>query len=361
MSNQQILFVADTAFINLTTIKQHRLLSVFPHEEGDGAYRASLENLAQRSKLQSAYYDNLLPKLIPVFKRFMPSAESEVGYFVRPALVTVTSIFADRCIRVLHRIQQQIDRNIAVVEVEPVVDFQWLNEITQTWHLNQEVIQRIMVALGYKKINVLNRELYPEYPSSHTQKNLIFSPQPPGLSGVICKLLSRSFSLLERIPNPRAKFQSLGFPLDRYYLATRGLLGPFSPFQRLLKIRLESSTKDLETRENLFREIEEVVRKQFELFFSQIGQYLQKKELRQLSKAYVRLFIDWFPVGFLEGLSFNLQKINARFKANNVANIIGHDMTSNLGHLTSALARMAGKTVIGVQHGGHYGYIEEAF
>ena len=174
MSNQQILFVADTAFINLTTTKQHRLLSVFPHEEGDGAYRASLENLAQRSKLQSAYYDNLLPKLIPVFKRFMPSAESEVGYFVRPALVTVTSIFADRCIRVLHRIQQQIDRNIAVVEVEPVVDFQWLNEITQTWHLNQEVIQRIMVALGYKKINVLNRELYPEYPSSHTQKNLIF-------------------------------------------------------------------------------------------------------------------------------------------------------------------------------------------
>jgi hypothetical protein len=206
---------------------------------------------------------------------------------------------------------------------------------------------------------VFNKERYPEYPSSHTQKNLIFSPQQSGLSGILCKLLSRSFGLLERIPNPRAKSQSLGFPLDRYYLAKRGLLGPFSHFQSLLKVDFEPCAKNLEIRGNLFMEIEETVRKQFELFFSQIEQHLQKKELRQLSQAYVRLFIDWFPVGFLEGLSFNLQQTSQRFTANNVANIIGHDMISNLGYLASSISRMAGKPVIGVQHGGHYGYIDD--
>jgi hypothetical protein len=51
MTNQQILFVADTAFIDSVTIDQHKFLSVFPQERGDGAYRASLSNLAQPSKL----------------------------------------------------------------------------------------------------------------------------------------------------------------------------------------------------------------------------------------------------------------------------------------------------------------------
>ncbi len=73
MSSEKILFVADTAFIDSTTTQKHQLLPVFPREQGDGAYRASLDKLVERSKLQSSYYNELLPKLIPVFKRFMPS------------------------------------------------------------------------------------------------------------------------------------------------------------------------------------------------------------------------------------------------------------------------------------------------
>ena len=71
MSNQKVLFVADTAFIDPITIQQHQLLSVFPKELDDGAYRTSLDELLFRSKLQSAYFKELLPKLIPVFKKYM--------------------------------------------------------------------------------------------------------------------------------------------------------------------------------------------------------------------------------------------------------------------------------------------------
>ena len=359
MSNQQVLFVADTAFIDPATIQKHQLLSVFPQERGDGAYRTSLDNLAQRSKLQSAYYNDLLPKLIPMFKTYMPAAGNELEYLIRPALVTVTSMFVDLCIRVLHRIQQQQGGDIAVVEVEPTNDFQWLDSIAQTWHLNQEIIQKIMLALGYEKTTVLNKENYPEYPNEHIQQNLLFWPQRPGLSGIFSKLLSRSFGLLERVPNNRAKFQSLGFTMDRYYLAKHGLLGPFSPFQSLLRVELEPCAKNLELRKNLFTEIEEVVRPQFELFFLKIEQYLQKNELRQLSLAYIRLLIDMFPVGFLEGLSTNLEKVRKNSNIDHTVGIIGHSFTFDLGYLASTVARLTGKTVIGVQHGGHYGYIDD--
>jgi hypothetical protein len=359
MSSQPVLLLADKAFIDPSITQQYKLLSVFPEEAGDEAYRASLDNLAQRSKLQSAYYNELLPKLIPVFKKNMSAAGNEVGYLVRPALVKVTSLFVDRCIRVLHRIRQQESKDISVLEVEPLIEFQWLSKITQTWHLNQDIIQRIMVGLDYKKTPLLNKEIYPEYPKCHTQKNLIFWPQQSGLYGILCKLLSRSFGLLERIPNNRAKFQSLGFTMDRFYMAERGLLGPFSPFQSLLKTELETHVKNYELRNNIFREIEEIVRPQFELFFSQIEQHLSKNELRQLSLSYAHTLIDWFPVGFLEGLSSNLEKVRKNSYIDHIIGIIGHSCTSDLGYLATTLARLAGKTVIGVQHGGHYGYIED--
>ncbi|MDC0381306.1 hypothetical protein OAM94_01210, partial [Nitrospinae bacterium] len=359
MSNQKVLFVADTAFIDSATTQQHQLLSVFPKEVDDGAYRSSLDDLLLRSKLQSAYFNELLPKLIPVFKKYMPAAENETEYFIRRILFITTSLFIDRCIRLLHRLRQCKDKIIATVLVEPIDNIQWMEDISQTWQLNQNIIQNIMVALGYRKESIFDRENYPEYPNEHNQHNLIFWPQHLGLYGVFSKLLSRSFGLLEKIPNRAGKFKSLGWTSDRFYLAKRGLLGPFSPLQSILKVELEPFSKNLKLRENLFTEIEGIVRPQFELFFSQIEQHLQEKELGQLSQAYVHLFIDWFPIGFLEGLSFNLQKTRQSFKTNNVADIIGHNPTSSLGYLASAIARMAGKTIIGVQHGGHDGYIED--
>jgi putative transferase (TIGR04331 family) len=71
------------------------------------------------------------------------------------------------------------------------------------------------------------------------------------------------------------------------------------------------------------------------------------------------MFVDWFPIGFLEGLSSNLKKICENSHTHHTVGIIGHSFTSDLGYLASTVARLAGKTVIGVQHGGHYGYIND--
>jgi hypothetical protein len=359
MLNQQVLFVADTAFINSATIKQHNLLSVFPMEERDGAYRASLDNLLERSKLQSAYYDTLLSKLIPVFGPNMLAAGSESQHFVRPVMVTVTSLFVDRCIRVLHRIRQQQGRNIAVVKVEPMGDIQWLCEINQSWRLNQEIIQRIMHALSFEKVHVFDLENYPEYPNEQKQRNLLFRPQQSGISGIVIKILSRYYNLLRRIPSGKARFHNFGFGADNYYLSRRGLLGPLGIIQKPLKIELEPTVKSTKLRDNLLAEIVEIIRPHFELLLSQLDPCIQRHELSPLSKAYAHIFIDWFPIVFLEGLSQNIKKITAFSNTANILGIIGHDAVSDVGYLTGVSARLAGKTVIGVQHGGHYGYIED--
>ena len=114
MSSQQLLFIADTAFIDHSITQQYALLPVFPRESGDGAYRANLDELLHRSKLQSAYFDELLPKLLPVFMKYMPAAGDEIQHLIRPFLFAATSLFADRCIRVLHRIQQQQGKDIVL-------------------------------------------------------------------------------------------------------------------------------------------------------------------------------------------------------------------------------------------------------
>ena len=71
MPNEQMLFVADTAFIDPTITQKYKFLSVFPRERDDGAYRANLDELLQRSKFESGYLNDLLPKLIPVFKKYI--------------------------------------------------------------------------------------------------------------------------------------------------------------------------------------------------------------------------------------------------------------------------------------------------
>ena len=365
MSNQQILFVADKAFGDFETIKEHNLLSVFPREGGDGAYRSSLENLLQRSKLQSAYYDTVLPKLIPLFKPYMPAAGSEVGLFVRPVLLTVTSLFVDRCIRVFHRIRQHQGENIAVVAVEAISDVQWLSEIkdvsNSSWHLNQEIIQRIMVSQGFEKVVVFDRGNYPEYPNEHKQRNLVFRPQKQGLHGIIVKRVGRLYGLLSRISSIRAKFIAMGLGYDEFYAMKRGLYGPFGPLSRHdREIQLKSGLKDKKLRDRLLVDIESSVRPQIESFLANLIPNINSRELICIGNAYVRMLVDWFPIGFLEGLAPNLEKTNEEIGRSGGVGLIGSGLTSELGYFKCASARMAGRSVIGYQHAcGHYGYIED--
>jgi putative transferase (TIGR04331 family) len=115
----------------------------------------------------------------------------------------------------------------------------------------------------------------------------------------------------------------------------------------------------LDLREKLLTEIEEITKPPFKLLLSQMDHSLKTNELSLLGQAYTRLFVDWFPIGFLEGLSSNLQKVRQSLNIDNTIGIIGDSINSDFGYFASAITRIAGNTVIGLQHApGHYGYIE---
>ncbi len=351
--------VADTAFVEPATIDRYGLVTVFPRTAGDGAFRATLDALVHRSKLQSALFDTLLPQLMPVFAPRMLAAGNQAGFFVRPVLVTVTSLFVDRCIRVLHRLRQLPSHALSVVAVEPVENVQWLSDLSQTWHLNQDLIQRIMGALGFSPTPVFEPAEYPEYPHEHRQRNLLFTPPRAGLAGRLTSGVARCYALWRRLPNRAARFQSLGFGADEFYLSRRGLLGPFGPIRPPAKAQLESGVLDSGLRRDLRDQVAEVVRSPFEALLCGLDQLAEPDQACRLSQAYANLLVDWFPVGFLEGLTANLKKFSETLPATSLVGVIGHDGTSNAGYFASAAARLSGATVVGVQHGGHYGYTDD--
>ena len=359
MTKKKIILVADTAFIDAQVINQHQLVSVFPREKGDGAFRTSYADLLHRSKLQSEFYSELLPKLMPIFWPYMQEAREQAKHFVRPALVRTTSMFIDRALRVLHRIEQLKDEMIFYAQVEPIEFISLPDDIKQNWHFNQDIIRRISSALNIESFDIFDQPIYPEYPHEHLQKNLLFRPEKSGPKGALIKVMNRFYRYKEKFSNKNAKFQNIGFGPDKFYLAKRGLIGPFGYFQAPLILNLNLSPKNEQLRREILQKLEKVIAEDFKYFFLKLTSQLDSFQMEALAKAFSQLLIDYFPTAHLEGLSSNLQNAKKTLQLNKVSAVIGHDVMTQNGFFVSVAARLAGKEIIGVQHGGHYGYIED--
>lgn len=358
MSSEESVFVADTAFLDPAVIAARRLISVFPRVRGDGAFRDTADGLLRRSQLLSSYFDEVAPRLYPLFRPSMPAAGTAIGYFVRPVLVTIATVFLDRAVRVLHRRRQSAGGRAATVD--PITTMPWLRSIGHSWHINQDLVQRIAAALGTSPGPRFAPNEYLEYPQDDRQPNLSFRPHPSGLLAPGAKLLAKGISLAARIPNPRARFVSKGLGYDDYYAARRGAYGPLGWLRaEANKPRLEAGTKDLGLRRTLSTTTGAVLRDSFSELFRQQASYATLDEAEQLGCAFANLFIEWFPTSFLEALSVNLKTVGATLQGSQVAGIVGAELSSDVGHFECATARLAGKVVIGVQEGGRYGYLED--
>ena len=358
------LLVADTAFVQPDRIREWNLVSVFPQISGDGAYRESLDGLLRRSKLQSAYYDELMPRLAPVFEQHSGVHESGGPRLLRLVVVAITTLFVDRCLRVLHRIRQGEVADIAVVEVEPITGIQWLGQLKigcdSNWQLNQDLIQRIAVALGLGTARLLEKHEYPEYPRSYSLKSMLFENVRRDWKWVLRKIISRTQLLLSHIPFPPKKYLAAGFAYEDNYVMVRGLYAPWGIFRRIAYPTLEASTKNQDLRSRLLTAIEPELLPAFDSLIRSIDENILPTESKSLGTALAHIFVDWFPIGFLEGLEKNLQKCSAIVRHRGATTLIGSELIGDAGCVLTASARAAGLKVIGVQHGGgHHGYIED--
>ena len=356
--------VADTAFVQSDRVRKLHLVSVFPQTSGDGAYRESLDGLLRRSRLQSACYEELMPRLAPIFEQHSGIHESDGPRLLRLVLVTITALFADRCLRVLHRIRQQADVGLAVVEVEPIADIQWLGQVkgdsASSWQLNQDLIQRIAAALGLATAQVIEKEGYPEYPKSYPLKSMMFENAERDWRWVLRKIFSRIHLYLSRIPFPRKKYLAAGFAYEDNFVRRRGLYAPWGIFHRIAYPTLESGTKDSNLRSRLLAAIEPVLSSGFDALMRKLDETISPRESKALGHAFAQTFMDWYPIGFLEGFAKNIANCSAIVGNPGARALVGSELTGDAGCILSASARVAGLEIIGVQHGGgHHGYIED--
>jgi len=358
------LLAADLAFVDTSIIREGVLVPVFPMRKGDGAYRATLDQLLERSRLQSSFVDDVLPLLIAILGEAVPALKQKSGPIVRSVLVTITSLFVDRYLRVVHRLRQ-LDERIAVVDVAPINQVQWLGEVSHlsntSWRLNQDIIRRIVVGLGYESVPVLAAQSYPEYPHEYSVPNMLFSPPQGKWTGRLHRVFRRSQSILGAFLNPKTRILSTGFGYDEYYFIRSGLYGSRGLFRRANRPpRLQEGDLNLDLRKNLREKLRPVAKAQLLTLLNKLDPLLDVGTTDMLNEIWLGMLVDWFPLAFLEGLSATLAKVQKGLDLDRVDAIIGADLASDIGVFQCLAARLAGKMIIGVQHSaGQYGYIED--
>ncbi len=341
-----------------------KTVSVFPCRPGDGAYRCSYSELKHRGALQSKYYETLLPSLLPVYQQITSEPAARLLPLIRPVLVTLTSLFVDRSIRVAYRLAQYRVENVRVLEVLPHEQFSRLDHLrnltSQSWHFNQALVQKIASILGVGSELIIEPNAYPEYPPRPGQKNLLAGPPPSdGLAKLVNRIKNRLLFSWRLIPSLSGRYASLGFSGDDYYLSLRGFYGPLGQFGYENSLEWASAQRDSKLREHLAICLKDVFPKATENLLIELGNgVLSDSQCCQLGKAFPEFFATYCPLNFLEALKSNLLAAARVRIVRKRPLLIGTDLVTDEGHFLAAITKDFGGDVIGVQHGGHYGYIE---
>jgi hypothetical protein len=351
------ILVADTAFIVKDQYPDIEFISFFPEKKNDGKFRFTMDLLEQRSCEQSNIVKILNELLIDNIDSFSTtSLKKDYKYLLHPVLVMLNSMFTDRLYRFMHIYKKCSDCSIALVPLSKSVN--WTSEISQTWQFNQEIFLRFGKAFEMKSDVVFDNNIFPEFPSDYVQANLLFIPQKKGWHHYLVRLQNKFFSMLEKYSSKTGKFVNLGFGTDRFYFAQKGFFGPLGYFNQPLKINLNKTSKDEVVRNKLKNEVFDLTNTEVISYFEKLFPDLGINYKMNLARAYTDFIIDFLPTGFLEGLENHLAQIEQVFPLNAVA-VIGHDAVSPSGLLIGAYAKSKNVKVVGIQHGGHYGYIND--
>ena len=359
--------IADTVFVSNATKSSYEFISVFPSCDriNDSDFKRGYEALKKRAIIQSGYYDETLKKILPVFLNHCIEGKTKYDLepLIRPTFVCLTSLFLDRAIGILDRLNQQDNQELHVCQVDKYEDFASFDNLNSisSWHWNQYIIYFICSKLGLKPIEIFHQSEYPEIPESKGQKNFLFRPAYANkYLNIVDRMFMRILRLQKKINNPFARFISVGFSGDDYYFLRNGFYGIFGVF-RTVKFEPLTCPRNDKLRSILRGLTEEVLEKNFLSLLNNIG--LSSKNahfLKSLARGYSEFIYEYFPLQNLEGLSRNLRAASDRVQKTKAQYIIGADAVNNSTFFLVAAVKKTKKNgqLIGVQHGGHYGYTE---
>ncbi len=359
--------MADTAFFSCQSVKSYDLVSVFPCKQGDGAYRSSYDELRKRSVNESKYHDRLLPDLVPILNHAAPEVKFYPAAVLRPVLVTLTSIFLDRVLRVLHRVKQYKISDLGVLVVLPHNIFDSLGSLQSSavvsWNFNQWLIQKIASALGVNVDVVIPADEYPEYKIKSPQMNLLAGPvgnKEGMVENLILKIKNRFLYEIRRSPSFTARYSSMGFSGDDYYLSMHGFYGPFGLIRNIRPLNWTPVSRDTVLRNKISGDYGDTLSiGMIDLLKSVTKNMVGEVDFEYLGAAYAQFFAECFPENCLEGLSANLMSARGCLNVSRRRpHIIGSDLAAEKAFFVAAVVKEDQGRLTGAQHAGHYGYIE---
>lgn len=369
-TTDEFLLIVDNQLLDTSLFEGYRPISIFTPLESNNPYRLSYETLRARSKTHSEFYSKVLSIASNCFEKIEMAAGAQTSRLLRPSLIYATNILVDRSIRVIqqtNRLAQDGEQQPSILEVENCFPLNHLRDFKNNWHFNQWICHAIGKAIGLKSVRIDSHHhanQLPEMKDTGVEQNLLFFPQKSGFLSKVQKKWDRLIWHWGRLENAKSGVLSLGFDADHFYLAKANLLGPFGLFRSLPKnFKLVAGSLDKTKREILRSEIDSHCGPLFYQFFSRLIQsekiQISEAHIQQISKLWSDLFVNLIPTSHLESLPSNLMPLREFIRTNEIKYVTGHDLAKPLSFLATTAAKLEGAQIIGVQHGGHYGYIDD--
>ena len=363
-----MIIVVDTHFFQNDEIENNKFLSLFPFEKNDNALRFNLDDLRNISVLESKSVSMNIDSLFEIFLKNKIYPNNNYKLILRMYFVAALNVFIDRTLRVLHLSRKFNLLDMKVMEVDRVNNFPsgvsddmigfMLTESGHNWQFNQEILCRILESLNVEKIKkeeILKRKSFPEYDLTHSYKNFLFYPEKNILFD---KIKNKIFT---RLPKLRRSIPVFDMAQEQYYLKKTGIFGPFGLLDELQPKELIISEKNSNVREKLLPDISAILIQVVSSLLVSIDHSATKEDIKKIASTFPKFFLDYFPSSCFETAENNVNLYLKKISSYKSKYIFGHGISGQNGIFAAVAAKMDDKKIVGFQHGGQYGYIEDLF
>jgi putative transferase (TIGR04331 family) len=338
---------------------KYKIVSLFPQEINDESHRVLYDEFKKRNIILSKFYRSVISHSSSKMSLINGYTKNNYEIFLRPVLVNITSVYIDRAIRLLKIIKKS--KNIPTILQSKSKNNYFrndclANDLNENEELNLKIIEFIGASLGLATLDIkrLDKAV------SMSQKNLMFTPQHKVIKQLFIRFYNSLLIRFKRLSNKAATIYTHNLFADNYWLISTGFYGPFGIFRDISKINLVESKINNDYRENLKNNLSQILEDNFLNLIAELSEIsLTKKESKNLSDNYINFLFKFFPSNLLEGIPKNLKIIEKIFPKNNQLYLLCNSPTLDESYFLAALIKERKGIVIGAQHGGHLGYIDD--
>lgn len=326
------------------------LTELIPNESGAGL-SLSQERLKHLSRAYSSLYLGLITELRPAVAAKLAVPESSVDLVIREAIVSPAHCFLDRLLRLEEFGRQSALSSITVAAAAPAEAYEDAAAMRAAAQnsvvFNAGLLAELAPLLGWT-LSEAARPREPEVPAPPPGRNVNFDGEL-----LTSKVLRKVLGLLPQSPH-RLPCGSLAYADAA--MRESGLLR-----RRLAQVHRRGAWRSAPRDAGLRRElISEPAASSaaLNLFLAASG-WPSSRPTQPVKDAFGAWLARHFPSAYLEALHENLvegRRLLAPYAPRPLVIAETNDLDSTL---LMASARALGMPVVGLQHGGHYGYIED--